>query len=101
MQFRLLVRIPGKRWTRFISSELSCAIAAIRKNETGAEKATLISERGLYLMPATTYSPTHFRVQHNRPCGAIFTRDPKLLWLRPFVQADAVPSRSAGSVNRE
>jgi hypothetical protein len=54
-----------------------------------------------YLMPATAYSPTHFRVQYNRPCGAIFTRDPKLLWLRPFVQADAVPSRSAGSVNRE
>ena len=22
------------------------------------------------LMPATTYSPTHFRVQYNRPCGA-------------------------------
>jgi hypothetical protein len=21
-------------------------------------------------MPATTYSPTHFRVQYNRPCGA-------------------------------
>jgi hypothetical protein len=35
------------------------------------EKATLISECGLYLMPATTYSPTHFRVQYNRPCGAI------------------------------
>jgi hypothetical protein len=31
-----------------------------------AEKATLISERDLYLMPATTYSPTHFRVQYNR-----------------------------------
>jgi plasmid stabilization system protein ParE len=27
------------------------------------EKATFISECGLYLMPATTYSPTHFRVQ--------------------------------------
>jgi hypothetical protein len=36
-----------------------------------AERATLISERGLYLMPATTYSPTHFRVQYNRPCGAL------------------------------
>jgi hypothetical protein len=34
------------------------------------EKATLISECGLYLMPATTYSPTHFRVRYNRPCGA-------------------------------
>src|SRR5207237_638009 len=22
------------------------------------------------LLPATTYSPTHFRVQYNRPCGA-------------------------------
>ncbi len=27
------------------------------------------SQRPL-LMPATTYSPTHFRVQYNRPCGA-------------------------------
>ena len=35
-----------------------------------AEKATLISERGLYFMPATTYSPTHFRVQYHRPSGA-------------------------------
>jgi hypothetical protein len=35
-----------------------------------AEKATVISERGLYLMPATTYSPTHFRVQYHRPSGA-------------------------------
>jgi hypothetical protein len=34
------------------------------------EKANLISQTGLYLMPATTYSPTHFRVQYNRPCGA-------------------------------
>jgi hypothetical protein len=34
------------------------------------EKATLISEYGLYLMPATTYAPTHFRVQYHRPCGA-------------------------------
>jgi len=25
---------------------------------------------GLYFMPATTYSPTHFRVQYHRPCGA-------------------------------
>jgi hypothetical protein len=30
-----------------------------------AEKATLISEHGLYLMPATTYSPTH--VWRGRP----------------------------------
>ena len=34
------------------------------------EKANLISQTGLYLIPATTYSPTHFRVQYNRPCGA-------------------------------
>jgi hypothetical protein len=27
------------------------------------EKAVEISLNGLYLMPATTYSPTHFRVQ--------------------------------------
>ena len=39
-------------------------------NGTETEKATLLSQRGLYLMPATTYSPTHFRVQYNRPCGA-------------------------------
>ena len=37
---------------------------------TEKEKANLISQIGLYLMPATTYSPTHFRVQYNRPCGA-------------------------------
>jgi hypothetical protein len=35
-----------------------------------AEKANLISQTGLYFMPATTYAPTHFRVQYNRPCGA-------------------------------
>ena len=34
------------------------------------EKAIEISLNGLYLMPAMTYSPTHFRVQYNRPCGA-------------------------------
>ena len=34
------------------------------------EKAVEISLNGLYLMPATTYSPTHFRVQYNRPSGA-------------------------------
>ena len=34
-------------------------------------KATLISQRGLGdFNAATTYSPTHFRVQYNRPCGA-------------------------------
>jgi len=30
--------------------------------KTEKEKANLISQTGLYLMPATTYSPTHFRV---------------------------------------
>ena len=45
--------------------KLSRWISAAKK-----EKATLISERGLYLMPATTYSPTHFRVQYHRPGGA-------------------------------
>jgi hypothetical protein len=34
------------------------------------EKANLISQTGLYLMPATTYSPTHFRMQYHRPSGA-------------------------------
>ena len=34
------------------------------------KKADHISMIGLYFMPATTYSPTHFRVQYNRPCGA-------------------------------
>src|SRR5437016_14020096 len=34
------------------------------------EKADQVSMIGLYFMPATTYSPTHFRVQYNRPCGA-------------------------------
>ncbi|MGO9646844.1 MAG: hypothetical protein ACLPOO_02200, partial [Terriglobales bacterium] len=32
--------------------------------ESKQEKATFISECGLYLMPATTYAPTHFRVQY-------------------------------------
>src|SRR5439155_14342795 len=31
------------------------------------KKADHISMIGLYFMPATTYSPTHFRVQYNRP----------------------------------
>src|SRR5258708_11052516 len=35
------------------------------------QKATLIPERGLHLMPATTYSPAHFGLQYNRPCGAL------------------------------
>src|SRR5438876_7149615 len=34
------------------------------------KKADHISMIGLYFMPATTYSPTHFRAQYNRPCGA-------------------------------
>jgi hypothetical protein len=42
------------------------------------EMAIKISLNGLYLMPATTgfypersrRTPTHFRVQYNRPCGA-------------------------------
>ena len=38
--------------------------------EFQTEKAMLISQHGLYLMPATTYAPTHFRVQYHRPCGA-------------------------------
>ena len=37
---------------------------------TKREKADQVSMIGLYFMPATTYSPTHFRVQYNRPCGA-------------------------------
>jgi hypothetical protein len=39
-------------------------------HKLATEKATLISERGLDLMPATTYSPTHFRVQYHGPSGA-------------------------------
>ncbi len=34
------------------------------------EKARFISEPGLCFNAATTYSPTHFRAQYNRPCGA-------------------------------
>jgi hypothetical protein len=34
------------------------------------EKADHVSMIGLYFMPATTYSPTHFRVQYHRPSGA-------------------------------
>ena len=34
------------------------------------EKANHVPMTGLYFMPATTYSPTHFRVQYHRPCGA-------------------------------
>ena len=41
---------------------------------TQKEKADHVSMIGLYLMPATTYSPTHFREQYNRPCGAIVNR---------------------------
>jgi hypothetical protein len=33
------------------------------------EKAKHVSMIGLYLCLATTYSPPHFRVQYNRPCG--------------------------------
>src|SRR5579863_9882086 len=50
-------------WLR--SSSASIALHAKK------EKANLISQTGLYLMPATTYSPTHFRVQYNRPCGGL------------------------------
>ena len=49
---------------QFSRGELECQATPQK------EKATLISERGLYLMPATTYSPTHFRVQYHRPSGA-------------------------------
>src|ERR1700674_1142612 len=51
-----------------------------------AEKATLISERGLYFMPARTYSPTHFRVQYNRPCEVILMGDSnkRLVWTGVF-----------------
>ena len=34
------------------------------------EKADHVSNDRPLFMPATTYSPTHFRVQYNRPCGA-------------------------------
>jgi hypothetical protein len=35
------------------------------------QKAPFISEWSLFdFNAATTYSPTHFRVQYNRPCGA-------------------------------
>jgi hypothetical protein len=34
------------------------------------EKAQLISQLSLYLVPAMTYSPTQFPMQYNRPGGA-------------------------------
>jgi hypothetical protein len=70
------------------------------------EKANLISQTGLYLMPATTgfypersrRTPTHFRVQYNRPCGSagdqlfvssrgsyLLERDHQLVWTFDFV----------------
>jgi hypothetical protein len=47
-------------------------------------KGHLISQTGLYLMPATTYSPTHFRVQYNRPCEGV--RGPLFGDREPFAE---------------
>src|SRR5229473_6208096 len=52
-------------------SESKAADRSVRSTRSAQkEKAVEISLNGLYFMPATTYSPTHFRVQYNRPCGA-------------------------------
>ncbi len=42
-----------------------------RATRAEKEKARLISQTGLLFMPATTYSPTHFRGQYNRLGGAL------------------------------
>jgi hypothetical protein len=43
----------------------------VRVRSLQKEKAPIISERSLLdFNAATTYSPTHFRVQYNRPSGA-------------------------------
>jgi hypothetical protein len=42
----------------------------LRHTQIQREKANHVPMTGLYFMPATTYSPTHFRVQYHRPCGA-------------------------------
>src|SRR5260370_939909 len=46
------------------------ALGSQERHTREKEKTNLISQTGLYLMPATTYSPTHFRVQYHRPSGA-------------------------------
>ena len=48
-----------------LSTERSWRVLAI-KEKGHAALATWPS----FFMPATTYAPTHFRVQYHRPCGA-------------------------------
>src|SRR5208282_4336003 len=43
---------------------------SLRRISRAKGKSQIDLSTWLLLMPATTYSPTHFRVQHNRPCGA-------------------------------
>ena len=50
--------------------EIPTNTAASRYRYAIEKLATLLAQRGLSFMPATTYTPTHFRVQYHRPCGA-------------------------------
>ncbi len=55
---------------KYIAAFFTTLRILARNQPAEKEKANLISQTGLYLMPATTYAPTHFRVQYHRPCGA-------------------------------
>jgi hypothetical protein len=59
------IKGKGKVKIKIKGSGQECPLHTSKK-----EKAIEISLNGLYLMPATTYSPTHFRVQYHRPSGA-------------------------------
>jgi hypothetical protein len=52
------------------AKSISTLVWITGRSDVKKEKATNISVDSLYLMPATTYSPTHFRAQYNRPSGA-------------------------------
>ncbi len=77
----LSTRVPCKRldaapmWTvprdcasRFCNRAISVSVASFRLQN---KKGSIHFLNGAFdFNAATTYSPTHFRVQYNRPCGA-------------------------------
>ncbi len=61
---------PKGRKKRARSKYVNCSAASAGRNLRSKEKSQIDFSTWLLLMPATTYSPTHFRVQYNRPSGA-------------------------------
>jgi hypothetical protein len=71
-RIRLLVVVIMPNHVHLLLSGLRVRTVGRFRNFTNQkEKAIENYLNGLFnLMPATTYSPTHFRVQYNRPGGA-------------------------------